>query len=47
MADHYDDHNIVSAIVKIRKKAEQAGEGPDAAEEAQPSPWMGWIRKLW
>lgn len=47
VAHHYHDNSIVSAIVKIRKKAEQAGEGSDAAEQAPPSPWMGWIRKLW
>eukprot|EP00892_Ulva_mutabilis_P005233 jgi/Ulvmu1/3081/UM015_0121.1 len=47
IADHYDDKNIVSAIVKIRKRAEQGEGSPDAADGKEPSTWLQRLQRLW
>lgn len=47
ISELYDDDNIVSAILKIRQKAEQSAGLPDEADGKQAGTWAGWIQRLW
>lgn len=47
IAGQYDDRNIVSAIVKIRKRADQGVGPPDASDSEPARTWTQWLQRLW